>query len=160
MSPSFNKPELPPIGIVAGMSDEDRALLGNYGEFLPVHPRQALIEEGASQNCLYFVISGVLHVHMNVDGREQLLARIEAGETLGEVNLFDPAEASASVTAQEFSQIWRASRDDIEAYVSMYPKGGCDLLSGIVKCMSRRIRQINNKLSDQQMLGEFERLWR
>lgn len=160
MKPTFSKPELPAIGIVADMNDEDRALLGNYGEFLPVHSRQCLIEEGAPQDCLFFVISGLLHVHMRVDGRDQLLARIEPGETLGEVNLFDPAEASASVTAQEFSQIWRANRDDIEAFVAMYPTGGADLLGGIVKCMSRRIRQINNKLSDQQMLGDFDRLWR
>jgi CRP-like cAMP-binding protein len=159
MSDAFNHPEIPRLGIVAGMEDEDRELLGNYGEFLPAHPRQQIIEEGKAQDSLFFVISGVLHVHMQVDGREKLIARIEKGETLGEVNVFDPAVASASVTAQEFSQIWRANRSDIEAFVSAYPKAGCDLLAGILTCMSRRIRHMNERLSDHEAMSEIERMW-
>lgn len=159
MSESFTRPEIPRTGIVAGMEDEDRALLGDYGEFLPAHPKQRIIEEGKPQDSLFFVISGVLHVHMVVDGREKLISRIEAGETLGEVNVFDPAVASASVTTQEFSQIWRANKTDIEAFVAAYPKAGCDLLSGILTCMSRRIRHMNERLSDHESMSEIERLW-
>ena len=61
---NMNRPEIPSIGIVAG-----RELLGNYGKFLPVHPGQTIIFEGKPQNCLFFIISGVLHVHTEVDER-------------------------------------------------------------------------------------------
>jgi len=159
MSEAFTHPEIPRLGIVVGMEDGDRELLGNYGEFFPAHPRQLIIGEGKPQDALYFVISGVLHVHMQVDGREKLIARIEKGESLGEVNVFDPAVASASVTAQEFSQIWRANRDDIQAFVTAYPKAGCDLLAGILTCMSRRIRKMNERLSDHEPMSEIERMW-
>ena len=98
-------------------------------------------------------------MHLTIDGREKLITRIEAGETLGEVNLFDPAVASASVTAQEFSQIWKANRADIEAFVETYPKAGCDLLSGILAGMSRRIRNMNERLTDHESQNELLRMW-
>ena len=61
---NMNQLEIPSLSIV-----EDRELLGNYGEFLPVHPGQTVIFGGKPQNSLYFVISGVLHVHTEVDKR-------------------------------------------------------------------------------------------
>jgi CRP-like cAMP-binding protein len=156
---SLNRPELPPLGIVAGLADEDRALLTNYGEFLPAHPEQLIIAEGHPQDALYFVVSGVLHVHTEVEKRTILIARIEAGETIGEVNAFDPGTASASVTAKEFSQIWKASRSDIDAFVTAYPEAGSRLLSGIISCMSRRIRHMNERLADHESLANAERWW-
>jgi CRP-like cAMP-binding protein len=140
------------------MEDEDRASLGNYGEFLPVHPKQRIIDEGKPQDSLFFVISGILHVHMMVDGREQLIARIEPGQTLGEMNVFDPAVASASVTAQEFSQIWCANRADIDAFISAYPKAGSDLLTGVLTCMCQRIRDMNERLSSNESMNEIAKM--
>jgi CRP/FNR family cyclic AMP-dependent transcriptional regulator len=133
--------------------------LGNYGEFLPVHEGQLLIIEGHPQDSLFFVISGVLHVHTVVDGRTVLISRIEAGETLGEVNIFDPANASASVTAKEFTQVWRADRADIEAFVAAYPEAGAVLLAGIVRMMSRRIRHMNDRLTSQESIADITMLW-
>jgi CRP/FNR family transcriptional regulator, cyclic AMP receptor protein len=156
---NFDRPELPPLGIVAGMADEDRALLSNYGEFLPAHPEQLMVSEGHPQDALYFVVSGVLHVHTEVDKRTILIARIEAGETIGEVNAFDPGTASASVTAKEFSQVWRADRSDINAFVQAYPEAGTRLLAGIITCMSRRIRHMNERLANQESLANVERWW-
>ncbi len=155
----LTRPELPRFGILKGMDDDDRLHLGDFGEFLPAHPKQQIITDGMPQDSLYFIISGVLHVHLTIDGREKLISRIAAGETLGEVNLFDPAVASASVTAQEFTQIWRANRADIEAFVEAYPKAGCDLLSGILAGMSRRIRNMNERLTDHESQNELLRMW-
>ncbi|MES2980760.1 MAG: cyclic nucleotide-binding domain-containing protein [Verrucomicrobiota bacterium] len=155
----LTRPELPRFGILKGMEDEDRVHLSDFGEFLPAHSKQQIITNGMPQDSLFFVISGVLHVHMTVDGREKLITRIEAGETFGEVNVFDPAVASASVTSQEFSQIWRANRADIEAFVEAYPKAGCHLLSGILAGMSRRIRHMNERLTDQESQNELLRMW-
>jgi CRP/FNR family transcriptional regulator, cyclic AMP receptor protein len=155
----LNKPEIPAIGIVAGLEDDDRALLSNYGEFLPVHAEQQIVTEGQPQHALYFVISGVLHVHTEVEGRTVLIARIEAGATIGEVNAFDPGTASASVTAKEFSQVWKAGKEDIDQFVAAYPEAGARLLGGIIRCMSQRIRHMNERLADHESLAEVERWW-
>lgn len=159
MSSILNRPEIPSLGIVANLADEDRALLGNYGEFFPVQDGQTVIVEGHAQNSLFFVISGVLHVHTEVNGRTVLITRVEAGETLGEVNIFDPANASASVTAKEFSQVWRADRADLDAFVAAYPEAGAILLCGIIRVMSRRIRHMNEKLADRESMADISLLW-
>lgn len=159
MSERLIRPELPPVGIVAELEVQDRALLGDYGEFLPAQPGQALITAGDDQEHLYLVISGLLHVTIMVEGRVKLVARVEAGETLGEVNVFDPAKASATVTAQDFSQIWKANRDDIELFVKAYPDPGSILLSGIITVMCRRIRNMNDKLADNESMEILGKFW-
>lgn len=157
MSEKLTRPELPAVGIVAELEQEDRALLGDYGEFLPAQPGQILIKAGDAQEHLYLVISGLLHVTIMVDGRTKLVARIEGGETLGEVNVFDPAKASATVVAQDFSQIWRANRSDIDLFVKAYPQAGSVLLAGIIGVMCRRIRNMNEKLADIQAMQNLSK---
>jgi len=158
MSDKLMRPELPAVGIVADLEAGDRALLSGYGEFLPAQPGQKIIGAGEAQDCLYFVISGLLHVTIDVEGRAKLVARVESGETLGEVNVYDPKKASATVTAQEFSQIWKANRQDINDFVDAYPEAGAKLLEGIVTIMSRRIRNMNEMIADSEaadILGKF-----
>jgi len=147
----FSTPELPALGIVAGLDDDDRRLLSDYGEFLPVQAGSDLIKEGQEQNRLYFVISGVLHVHTTKDNKRTLIARISPGETLGEVNMFDPGVASANVTAQEFAQIWAATREDLTAFLEAYPEAAGRLLVGMVSEMSKRIRNMNQKLASAEL---------
>jgi CRP/FNR family transcriptional regulator, cyclic AMP receptor protein len=150
MDSPLTRPELPAISFLEGMADEDRALLSNYGEFLPVHPQQTLIAEGADQDSLYLVISGLLHVSREKDGSRTLLWRVTPGETIGEVNLFDPAAASADVVAQEFSQIWRANREDLETFVNAYPEVGAYLMVGLARLLSKRLRAMNARLATLQ----------
>jgi CRP-like cAMP-binding protein len=159
MSEKLTRSELPAVGIVAGMDANDRALLGNYGEFLPAQAGQLLIQAGEEQEYLYLVISGLLHVTIMAEGRVKLVARVEAGETLGEVNVFDPEKASATVTAQEFSQVWKANRADIDEFVKAYPVAGNTLMSGIITVMCRRIRGMNEKLADKEALDVLGKFW-
>lgn len=153
------RPELPAVGIVAEMEAADRALLSGYGEFLPAQAGQRIIEAGQDQENLYLVISGLLHVSIVIDGRSKLVARVESGESLGEVNVFDPGKASASVTAQDFSQIWKANRTDIDEFVNAYPEAGAKLLSGIVTVLCRRIRHMNEKLADTESVDILGKFW-
>lgn len=134
---------------MALLEPQDRQLLGNYGEFLPAHPGQVLISEGMEQDSLYFVISGLLHVHTDTDDRRIVIAEATAGEVLGEVNLFHPSVASASVTAQHFSQIWRADRRDFDQYADAYPRAAVQLMKGILSGIGMRLRNMNEKLLSQ-----------
>ncbi len=147
MSIDLNQPELPPFGFVAELSDEDRRLLSGYGEFLPVHPDTNLIEEGHDQNSLYFIISGRLHVVTEDDGRRVLLGRLGPGELVGEVNVFDPQKASATVVALEFSQVWRLDRSTVDDLVRETPAAAAQLLVAISSQLSKRLRETNDKVS-------------
>lgn len=140
-------PKLPALGILEPLGDEDRDILSGYGEFLPVQPDRHLIEEGLEQNCLFFVISGKLHATSMRSGHMVLLGTISRGETIGEMNLLDPGKASATVTAVEFSQIWKIDGGSLESYINEYPKAAAWLLIGIGRTITRRLRTVNEKVT-------------
>ena len=146
MSDAFSTPKLPGTGILEPLGDEDRDILSGYGEFLPVNPDQHLIEQGMSQSALFFVISGKLHATVTMNGRTVLVGTIEKGETIGEINLLDPAKASATVTAVEFSQVWKIDTASLEQYINEYPKPAAWLLIGIGKTIAHRLRNQNEKI--------------
>ena len=147
MSSHLNQPELPAIGFVADISDDDRRLLSGYGEFLPVQDQQALIEEGQDQNCLYFIISGRLHVTIEDEGRRTLLGRLGPGDLVGEVNVFDPQKASATVTGMEFCQVWRMDRSALDGFTTDDPVAASQLLIHIATQLSSRLRVTNDKVT-------------
>ncbi|MDA7614362.1 cyclic nucleotide-binding domain-containing protein [Verrucomicrobiales bacterium] len=147
MSSDLNQPELPAIGFVADISDEDRLVLSGYGEFLPVQDEQVLIQEGQDQNCLYFIISGRLHVTTEDEGRRTLLGRLGPGDLVGEVNVFDPQKASATVMGLEFSQVWRMDRAMLDAFTKDSPAAASQLLIHISTQLSQRLRETNEKVT-------------
>lgn len=160
MSTEFDRPELPALGIVSTLEVDDRRLLSDYGEFLPVQEGDILIEEGAPQDSLVFLISGLLHVTSNKDGTRTLLARVQPGESIGEVNLFDPATASASAEAQSFSQVWKVNRNDLDSFLEAYPEAGGRLLIGLLSDMSKRLRHMNSKLSSSELQNALQEFFK
>src|SRR5471030_3063781 len=108
MSETLSRPTLPTFSCVGHLKPDDRDLLSSYGEFFPGHPGNVVIEEGVLQTEVFVVISGELEVYANQDdGSKILLARVGPCETLGEISLFNPGPAAATVVVTEFSQLWR-----------------------------------------------------
>ncbi|MEZ5303565.1 MAG: cyclic nucleotide-binding domain-containing protein [Verrucomicrobiales bacterium] len=147
MSDALTKPELPAMGFVADLEAEERRLLSSYGEFLPVQPGQTIIREGDPQDALFLVISGLLHATQDKSGHHQLLGAINAGKSVGEVTIFDPGPASATVEAREFSQVWKCNRQDLEDFMNAEPLSAAKMLVGIATVLSRRLRSSNEKLA-------------
>lgn len=147
MSTALNAPELPPLGLLQPLGDDDRRILSGYGEFLPVQKDKHLIEEGLDQGFLYVVCNGLLHATTMRGGHIVLLGKIQRGETIGEINLLDPHKASATVTAVEFSQVWRIGSDALEEYMNAYPLPAAHLLVGISRTLARRLRDVNEKVA-------------
>jgi CRP-like cAMP-binding protein len=144
---SLSSPKLPAQGILEPLGDEDRDILSGYGEFLPVQPGQHLIEEGQQQNSLFFVVSGKFHATAMRGGHKVLLGSIQKDKTIGEINLLDPNVASASVTAVEFSQVWRIDGATLESYINEYPRAAAWLLIGVGRTISHRLRAVNEKIA-------------
>ena len=140
----FSGPQLPAVGLVDSLSTEDRALLSSYGQFSYVAAGAVLIEQGDPQEFLYFLISGNLHAKSS--DREILLGHIRAGEWFGEINIFDPAAALATVVAMDNSQIWRISRAELQQFFEHYPTPAFQLTVGIAMGLSRRLRGVTAQL--------------
>jgi hypothetical protein len=144
MANDLSKPTLPVFSWIGHLKDDDRDLLSSYGEFFPGHPGTVVIEEGVPQTEVFVVISGKLQVHvMQADGVARLLAEVGPGETLGEISLFTPGPATATVIATEFSQLWRIKDSDLIQFMTDNPGAGNVLLRTLATILAQRLRQVD-----------------
>jgi CRP-like cAMP-binding protein len=131
--------------------------LGSFGEFLSLGDGDILIDEGDNQDALFLVVTGNFHVQTEVTGRSILLGTMKAGNTIGEVNVFDPGNASASVVSKSISQVWKIDRARLEEYLEAHPRTAARLLVNISTQLSMRLRKTNEKvaMAREAMLDSF-----
>jgi CRP-like cAMP-binding protein len=160
MSSSSPLPELPAIGFLSDVDASHREFLASFGSFVRPHTGDALIEDGKAQENLYLIISGMLHVVSGAGGRNLLVASVGAGDSLGEVNIFDPATASASVIARSECLIWRISASEMEGFFESDPIAGVAFMKGLLRLVGHRIRAMNSKLADSEEKSAMHSFWK
>jgi CRP/FNR family cyclic AMP-dependent transcriptional regulator len=160
MNPSSPLPELPAVGFLTEVESSHREFLASFGKFVRPKSGEVLIEEGAAQNCLYLILSGMLHVVTSAGERTLLVATLGAGDSLGEVNIFDPASASASVIARSECLIWRITDEELRVFFSADAEGGVELMQGLLRLAAKRIRATNTKLVDSEEKASFHDFWK
>ncbi|MDZ4789085.1 MAG: cyclic nucleotide-binding domain-containing protein [Blastochloris sp.] len=148
MSTTFDRPTLPAVGWVANLAEDDRNLLASYGEFLGIQPDHDMIRQGEDQNQVFLVISGKLEVRRMGMQDDLVMGLIKAGESIGEIALFDVGPASASIRALEFCQVWVIDRTAITGFVTDNPVAGNLLLFGLATILSQRARTLSNQVVD------------
>ena len=153
----LSKPTLPAFSWIGHLKEDDRDLLSSYGEFFPGHPGTVIIEEGVPQTEVFVVISGKLQVHiMQNDGVARLLAEVGPGETLGEISLFTPGPATATVIATEFSQLWRIKDSDLLQFMTDNPGAGNLLLRTLATILAQRLRKVDPEFYGLGAFGVVE----
>ncbi|PTX99866.1 hypothetical protein DB346_18830 [Verrucomicrobia bacterium LW23] len=140
MSETTSNPSLPASHWMGALRQDDRDLLSSYGEFIPAHPGQAVIREGTEQDNFYFVVSGKLEVRRGGALGEQVIAYIGPGEAMGEVCMFDPGPATATVVPVEFSQLWRINQDELLNFIKDNPGAGAVVLLATSSILAQRLR--------------------
>ena len=160
MSSSSLSTELPAVGFLTEVEPSHREFLTSFGKFLRPKNGEVVIEEGTPQNCLHLILSGMLHVVTAAGERSLLVATLGAGDSLGEVNVFDPASASASVIARSECLIWRITGDELAGFFAADPEGGIQLMQGLLRLSAKRIRAMNAKLVDSEEKASFHDFWK
>lgn len=95
------------------------------------------------------MISGSFEARRRQGEGDVLLGTIQAGEWLGEVDVFDPASAICSVFAVEPSHYWEITRERLEEFLNANHAAGIVLMIGLASTLGRRIRLITHKLAEQ-----------
>ncbi|MBC8127932.1 MAG: Crp/Fnr family transcriptional regulator [Gloeobacteraceae cyanobacterium ES-bin-144] len=160
MSSSSPLPELPAIGFLTEVDTSHRAFLASFGKFVRPENGETVIEEGHAQTSLYLILSGVLHVVTTASGRSMLVAALGAGDSIGEVNVFDPANASASVIARSECLIWKITGDELATFFSADSEGGIEFMRGLLRLAGKRIRAMNTKLAESEERAAFHDFWK
>ena len=71
----------------------------------------------------------------------------------------DPAAASATVIARESCLIWTVTRDELNGLLAADPEAGLAVMKGLLRQLSSRIRQMNQKLIGSEEKASFNDYW-
>jgi CRP/FNR family transcriptional regulator, cyclic AMP receptor protein len=146
---------LPRTGILSFMDDEAREQLTTYGTIATTQAGQVIIEENKPQRCLYIIISGVFNVTTATRGHEIHLDAAAAGDCVGEVALFEPGVASATVISRDSGRLWYMDEAHLQQYLLDWPFSGCALLLGVNTMLSRRLKRANGVIKSNSILPGF-----
>lgn len=160
MSTVHTAPELPAVGILAEMEPSNLNFLASYGRFVRPASGEVLIEQGKPQDSLYLILTGLVHVTATASERTLLVKTYGSGDAFGEVNLFDPANASASVIAKSDCVIWKISGAELEAFVDADPVAGNQLSKALLRALSRHLRAMNSKLAESEEKAALHSFWK
>ncbi len=134
------------VSFLRGLSDEELAAFAHLLTTRDFTIRERIIEENTPVPALYMVLEGVVHIRRLAQKREMLLGRLGVGGFFGEINLFDPGVATASIYAMKATQVAFVDYESLRAFMSAHPATGYKMVSGMMTEMSRRLRQTSARL--------------
>jgi CRP/FNR family transcriptional regulator, cyclic AMP receptor protein len=101
-------------------------------------PGAALFRSGQAGHRLWVVLDG--RVGVTTPRRGRLLAVLEAGDTVGEVQVFDPGPWAFAATAMTRALVVSAGRDDVLAWVARHPAVSIHLLQRMARRLAVKSR--------------------
>lgn len=134
------------IRFLSALSDED---LSAFAALLKAKEHKSgdrILEEGSAPDSFCIVCDGVVHVRRRANSREMLMGRIGAGGFFGEINLFDPGVATATIVAMKTVQLAVISYADFRQFMEERPRAGYQIASGLMRELAQRLRATNNRL--------------
>ena len=134
------------ISFLSELTDDELADFKKLITDKECRPGERILEEGVAPTAFYIVADGVVHVRRRANTREMLLARLGAGAFFGEINLFDPGLATASIYAMKTTRLAIIPYDLFRNYMETNPTAGYKIASGLMTEMSRRLRATSARL--------------
>ncbi|MBD1831883.1 Crp/Fnr family transcriptional regulator [Trichocoleus sp. FACHB-90] len=121
------------------LRDDFLVRLASVMDELSFPAQHTIFTEGQEGRSLYIVVSGRVRVHLG----DRDLAQLDQGACFGEMSLFDAEPRSASVTTLESCDCLVLTQ--LQLYDAIDETPG--IAVNIIRLLSRRIRELNNKLS-------------
>ncbi|MFQ3671658.1 MAG: Crp/Fnr family transcriptional regulator [Verrucomicrobiia bacterium] len=139
--------DLTPTGILGFLEPEELEILKFYGTFGEFGSGEEVVREGVLQDRLYYVLSGRLKVVVGRAGEAFTVGEICAGDCLGEVSIFEPGTASATVTVVETAVLWHLDIQALQEFFAELPAAGGRLLVGVAQLLCKRLRAANEEIA-------------
>ena len=118
---------------------------------------QVVILEGEPCTGLYIVESGWLKtIKIGMDGREQVLQTLSAGDVFNAISVFTDAPNQATVTTLETSQVWIVQREVLLGMMDEHPA----LARHVMKDLAGRVMHLVQMVEDLSLRSVEARLAR
>lgn len=129
--------------IFQNLTVNELAAVASLAEPRTFAPGDKIITEGEVGESMYLIISGKVGVQKRADdGCDVDLAEMGPGEYFGEMALFDNEKRSATVNAQEQTQVLVLHKQEFGEAVREYPQVALQMC----KELSRRLRELHQKI--------------
>jgi CRP-like cAMP-binding protein len=110
---------------------------------------QILAREGARGTEMYFIREGTLAIVKGVTGGiEQVVARIGAGEFVGEMALFDRRPRSATIRADSDAELLVLDRKAVAVLVTVNPATAAAFMRALSEEFIARLRRSNQLIAE------------
>ena len=141
------------VSILRDLDDAELGALYSLFSVMEAKAKDRILEEGTVVKNFYIVCDGIVHIRRMASKREMLLGRLGPGGFFGEINLFDPGTATASIYAMKPTQLIVVDYENFRAYMQANPAAGYKIVSGIMRETARRLRQTNARLVSSAYWG-------
>ncbi len=130
------------------LSDEQARTLSGIVTFRDLAPGTVLVQEGAADNHLYVIVSGVLGVIRNVGRDDEVtLVSLGAGDLVGELGFIDGSPHYAALVATSPTRVFGLEREKLESLLAVQP----EIVYRVMRAIIRTVHQIQRRLSMQSV---------
>lgn len=137
------------VALFEGLRDEAIGAVAEAGASRHLERGDLLFRQGEPADELFVVRSGRLAIATrSIDGRESMVALMEAGDLFGEMSLFDGRGRSADARALEASEVLAIPFAPVKAALERQP----DALWHVVELLAGRLRTTDEALADSVFL--------
>lgn len=116
-----------------------------------------IFEHGDPGDKLYILLEGKVRISREVPGMgEEALAVLGPGAVFGEMALLDSAPRSADARVHERCRLLTVSKDAFEDLLFLHKDLAYEVLWSVVRMLTQRLRETNDKLTFLSVSGKFE----
>ncbi len=108
---------------------------------------EVVFHEGDQGDSLFVLARGAVEVSTRVDGKERVLAVLEAPAAFGEMSLIDREVRSATIRAKGDSVALQLTAENFTAFRKRSRDGFTLFLVNVARVLSSRLRETNQKLA-------------
>jgi CRP-like cAMP-binding protein len=132
------------VELFRGLDPEDVEKIFQRGMTIRVAKGETIFYKGTTGNQMYVVLGGSVAI---ADGRK-VLAKLNVGDTFGEMALVNNEPRSASAVAMEDSQLFVLSETVFQKLLTK--RVAIQILLNIVRTLSHRLRDANQSVLNLQ----------
>lgn len=143
--------------LFAEMEEQDRASLLDLAEQRSYGADQVVVREGEPHEGLFLISDGAVEVLRLGEepggaeglGVEESLTRFSTGNFFGDLSVFDPGPASASVRTTRPTRILLIRREILLDFLDSHPQAAIRIYRNLLSELATRLRRLDQKLVER-----------
>jgi CRP/FNR family cyclic AMP-dependent transcriptional regulator len=110
---------------------------------------ETVVREGERNASLFLIESGGVEVLKRTPDAEEVLGHLGAGNFFGELSVFDPGPASATVRAARVTRLRVLEGSRLDSYLTDHPVAARKLYIAVLSELALRLRRLDSKLVEK-----------